>query len=640
MAYKSGRWVRHVEPEYDKMTDTELHRHFEREQKRIDCGYQGLDGDYYMFLTQFKIRHRSTGLTSYPDDMEAFREQVFPHLKYVEANNADSMFVTQRGAGKSTVWSGFLPLKTAIKYPGSKTIMTSDSVDTTRTNFSEKLKVAYEGMHPLFRPMLIDGQFPNEKSDKQYVKFGRRGGRNKNDQGSGSIIQSFETAFKPTSPNKLEGQGSKAVILDEMYKHPYVDDVRSKGYPLVRNFNKKVGSIYYVGSLSDATAKGLKNAVDMWTQASKYGIVPLFIDATWFNDEIDDYDEDGNMIIGKPVICRKADGSIDRDKAREQFLKNRRAMEKLPNKKTLMEYMLMFPLDVKELMDVMSDSWWEDEVILMYKEQKTIVENAAMVNNYEKVDRPAILYPNAEGRVTIDYSGKRENSKYFIFEAPHIDRNYIVGIDTIPGNSENKVGSDHVAVVKCLETDQYVACYAERSNDMMKLAKKTLLLQYCYNNAPALVERNSIGALKLAYEQEGAMRMLSKCPKRFRPKSGAVELGLNKDKNTPELRQLLRSYVGNNMFLIFLFRFFDEMLLFPFENTDLMDAMAMAEALHDDHRTLEKKKSAKKPLPVSTVRYVTGTDGKRHMVAVSQTNHIGRDGVLDLSEYFKEPKKI
>ena len=631
MAYKHGKWY-HVEPDYDAMAKNpvELQRFFEREQKRFDNGFMGLDGDYYCYLTQYKLRHRSTGETGYPDDMEAYREIVFPWLKKVEQTNVDAMWVTQRGAGKSTVITGYLPLKTAIKFKGSKTIMTSESATTTQTNFSEKLKVAYEGMHPLFRPSLIDGQFPNEKNLKQYVKFGVRGKSGKNDGGLGSIIQSIETAKDAKSPAKLEGQGAKTVIIDELFKHPYVDDVRSKGAPLVKQFMKKVGSVYYVGSLSDATAKGLTNAVDMWTNSRTYGIETLFVDATWFNPFIEEYDEDGYIIPNKYVDVRKKDGNIDREKARNQFLKIRGILEKLPNKKQFMQFMLMYPLEINELLDVSLDSWWGEEDVLMFKDQKKVVDAAVAGSKYDKVDRPAILYRGKDDKPILNYDAKREYAKFFIFEQPFIGRTYGVGVDTIPNNSEKAEGSDHVAVVKCFDTDQYVAYYAERSNDMMKIAENTMLLQEYYNNAPALVERNSIGALKLAYEQKGRSKWLAKNPKRFRPKGGAVETGLNKDKNTPELRQLIRHYVTRNIFSIYLHRFFAEFMFFPMENTDLMDAMAMAEALHEDHHRIVKRSEVKAEV-VAPVKYKV-VNGQRRMVI--ENSGISTSGVIDLSGLF------
>jgi hypothetical protein len=644
--YRSGRW-KHKAPDYHLMSETEILRHFEREQKRYDKGFMGLDGDYYMYLTQFQIRHRSSGEMSYPDDMEVYREIVFPHLKEVEKKNADSMWITQRGAGKSTVVTGFLPLKTAIKFPGSKTIMTSESADTTRTNFSEKLKVAWEGMHPLFRPSLIDGRFPNEKDDKQYVKFGRRGGNNKSDTGSGSIIQSIETAQSPKSPTKLEGQGAKTVILDELFKHPYVADVRSKADPLVKFFSKKVGSIYYVGSLSDATAKGRENAVDLWTNARSYGIMPLFVDATWFNKEIEIYDDEGYKVLGKTVDVSRKNGSIDRAKAREAILRNRKALEKLPNKKPLMEYIMMYPLDINELMDITTDSWWMDDEVLMYKNQKKKIDEAKVKNDYSFIDRPATLYyenpefAETQDKVNISYDVKREHAKFFIFEPPQYadlqgktPKNYGVGIDTIPGNSEKEEGSDHVALVKCFDTNQYVAYYAERSNDMDRLAKMTIMLQRLYFDAPALVERNSLGALKLAYEHMGCMRLLAKNPKRFRPKGQKhIELGLHKGNNTAELRQMLRGYIGDNIYNMHLLRFFEEFLLFPFENTDLMDAMAMSEALHEDYKRIISRNELQQQMNPVVTRYVTGRDGVRRLEA--SRSAIQPDGTLDLLSLMK-----
>lgn len=633
--YRNGKW-KHVEPDYGKMSDTEIIKFFEREQKRFDNGFQGLDGGYYMYLTQFQIRHRATGATTYPDDMEVYREIVFPYLAEVERLNADSMWITQRGAGKSTVMSGYLPLKTAIKFKGSKTIMTAESLDTTRTNFHEKLKVAWENMHPMFRPSLIDGQFPNEKSDKQYVKFGVRGRKNSSDKGLLSIIESKETAQSPKSPTKLEGQGAKSVIVDEIFKHPYVDEIRSKADPLVKHFSRKVGSIYYVGSLSDATAKGLANAVDMWKSAKTYGIMPLFVDATWFNTEIQEYDNDGNMILGKFVDVTRKDGSIDRVKAREQFLKIRRALEKLPSKKALMDFILMFPLEVNELLDVMSDSWWGDDELMMFKEQKKIVQQAYVKKDSTQYDSPAFLYKGVNSKPELSYDIKEDHAKFFIFERPKVGATYGVGVDTIPNNSEKTEGSSHAAVVKCFDTNQYVGLYYERSTDITHLAKKTLMLQEYYNDALALVERNSIGAFKLAYEHEGKTRMLAKNPKRFRPRGvKLIELGLHKGNNTPELRQLLRSYVANNMYTIFIRQFFEEFLMFPFENTDMMDAMAMAEALHEDYKRLERKDILEERMGIGTkIRFKTGADGKRKAEFIG--GGLGAGGMLDIQALMRK----
>lgn len=635
--FRNGKWI-HKEPNYEEMAKNklELQRYFEREQNRFDKGFQGLDGDYYMYLTQFMLRNRTTGEKYFPKLREVDKEIIFPWLKKCERDKMDGMWLTQRGAGKSTLIAGYLPLKIAIKYSGSKTIMTSESVKTTTTNFNEKLKVAYDEMNDYFKPALI-GTWPPESSDQQFVLFGHRDKKGKT-LGSGSRIQSIETAKDAKSPTKLEGEGSMAVIVDEIFKHPYVDEVLSKGGPLVREMMRKTGSMYLVGSLSDAHAKGKKNAIEMWTNAKTLGIEPLFVDATWFNTEIPVYSEDGVLIPNKYTDVTRKDGSIDRKKAREAILANRKILEKLPIKKYSMEYMMMYPLEVNELLDVAGDSWWDDEEVLMYKEQKKIVTDAAVRHDYDLVDKPAMLYRNSEGNVTVSYDTKREHAKFFIFEPPmYINpetgqhRTYGVGVDTIPGNSDKPdEGSLHAAIVKCFDTNQYVALYLERSTDMMQLAKKTLMLQEYYFDALALVERNSIGAMKLAYEVEGKYKLLANNPRRFRPKGQKIiEKGLHKGQNTPELRQYVRSYFSENMYIMNILRVFEEFLQFPFENTDAMDAIAMAEALHDDYKRksldLSKKQEERNPI---VTHYVTDRNGVRRM----QTNYnpIRPDGTLDV----------
>ena len=64
-----------------------------------------------------------------------------------------------------------------------------------------------------------------------------------------------------------------------------------------------------------------------------------------------------------------------------------------------------------------------------------------------------------------------------------------------------------------------------------------------YNYAEALVEKNSIGALKTVYENYGIMNLLAYAPLKFRPKATTIERGLNKDRNAPVLHQLVRNYL-------------------------------------------------------------------------------------------------
>lgn len=609
MGFRHGIW-KHEQPDF--RNEGEKLKYYIREEKRWHSGFDGLSGDYYYYLTQFTIKNRVTGERLSPDMRPVDKDVIFPWLAEVDKKKADGMWITQRGAGKSTIMNGFLPLKTAIWNPGCKVIMTSEAVDTTKMNFSDKLKISYDGMDEFYRPGVI-GTWPDEKSDKQFVKFGKRE-KGQNDSGLLSTIQSVETAFSAKSPSKLEGQGARAVIVDEIFKHPYVEEVRSRGAALVREFMRKEGSLYYVGSLSDATAKGLKNALDMWQNAATYGIVPLFVDASWFNPFIPVYNEDGSLVNNKYTDVRDSKGYVDRVKAREALLNNRRILEKLPNKKAFMEHCLQYPNDINELLDIATDSWWEDETVMMYKDQKHEVDVAVKNRNFNKCDQPAYIHPKQDGDMEIKFIEKREGAKYYIFELPVIGRTYGVGIDTIPFTTINEKGSDHIAAVKCFDTNQYVAYYAERTYDADDAARRTIYLQKLYNNAVALVEKNSIGALKTSYKHSGNMDMLAWCPRRFRAKNARPEKGLNKDKNTTELRLLVRDYVKSNMQDIWIDRFFAEFFNFPFENTDFMDAMAMAEALHEEYRTIMHKRTIEEKFPASSVSFTTNAKGERVMV--------------------------
>jgi hypothetical protein len=64
-----------------------------------------------------------------------------------------------------------------------------------------------------------------------------------------------------------------------------------------------------------------------------------------------------------------------------------------------------------------------------------------------------------------------------------------------------------------------------------------------------------------------------------------------------------------------------------------MDAMAMAEALHEDYKRIISANEIRQQMNPTVTRYVTGRDGVRRL----QTSHsaIQRDGTLDLMSIMK-----
>jgi hypothetical protein len=646
MAFKkNGSWRFDGIPDFRSQEDA--FRYFDKENNYWVKGRYGLSGDYYKYLTMYQIRNRTTGAQFYPHFRTVDHEYIFPWIQQTLKDRQDGVFVTQRGGGKSTIFLGYLPIETAILNPGAKIIMTSEAVNTTSTNFSEKLKIAYEGLHEYYRPSLV-AQWPDEKAQKPYIKFGKRK-HGKIDVGSGSIIESIETAKDQKSPSKLEGQGCILLVVDELYKHPFVAEVLSRGAPLVREYKRKVGSMMMVGSLSEPTAKGLENAIEMIENAATRGISVLFVPASHFNPYIEKYDDNGRLIPDQYYDCTidGDEGRINIAYATEVIKKNRSILEKLPNKATYYEEVLKYPLELNELLHITRDSWWTEYEQEQIGRQHEIIKTSIAVTDWSQVDRPAYVSQSRQEPYPylLNYDTSPEIAKFWVFEEPVAGRKYGVGVDTIPFVTDNKEGSDHVALVKCFDTDQYVAMYADRSYDANIVGKNTAILQIMYNYAEALVEKNSIGALKTVYENYGILNLLAYAPLKFRPKATTIERGLNKDRNAPVLHQLVRNYLfgeagdlslnRGSLHLMNMRRFFDEYMKFPLQNADFLDAMAMAEALHTEYRRIQmfRKNHDPKTREVVSFRNVNGVN---QMVVSSSGSYENNIGELDLSSLFKK----
>jgi hypothetical protein len=644
MGFVKGQWRYSGVPDF--RTKEEALKYFIREEKRWDKGFDGLPGWYYKYLTQYKIKDRYEGYVIHPEYREADHELIFPWLQETIMKNMDGLWLTQRGAGKSTIIGGPAVMETAMGFPGSQVIITADTLTNIQTMFEEKLKPCYFGLHENLRPTM-SGQWPSVTGKNMpVVQFSEKFKTDGKwvERGITSVIRGLDTVSKGEG-NKVEGQGAKLFVIDELFKHPNIESVSSKSQALTRRYQKKVGTILYVGSCSDATAKGLQSAVDLWTNAGTYGINTLFVPASMLNPEYPVYDADGNLIPNRYESVIDKNNRINISKAEECIKNTRKVLERLPNKRKLIEYILQYPLHVEEILDVNTESWWDIETIEQQKIQKNVVQISVKARNYDspesRCDRPAILIEDPQTKEPkLIYTTNRENATVFIFREPQPNCIYGMGTDPIPGSTSNEDGSDHVAVVKNFDSNQYDAYMAVRSYDMADICKRQILLQRLYNNCINLPEKNAVGAMLALYKEWGFLNMLSKTPRRFRTKTGSVDYGLNKDSNSTQLQQLVRQYVKDNMGLIYLERFFNEFLRFPYENTDLMSAMAMVEALHEDYRNLNKRKGSDNRSAINSVHYIVDSFGRRVMSKTPGTSGmIKRDGSLSLGDVFRSLNK-
>jgi hypothetical protein len=629
MAWKKGKWVYDGVPDFKNQK--EMLHYFDREQKRWELGFDGLSGWYYKYLTQYMIRDRYEGYIIYPNYRKADHEIIFPWMEETIKNCQDGLWLTQRGAGKSTIMGGFMLLETAIRYPGSKSIVTADTLTNIANIFENNIKHAYYNMHDNLRPSMTGGfpEFRNKKMPTiQFQKKVTKDGKTTY-EGIGSIIEGIDTEAQDAG-GKVEGQGCKLMLIDELFKKTHTQNVLSKGAALVTRGQKKVGSIMSVGSCSDATAKGLETANMLWEEANARGINRLFVSAAKLNTEYPEFDNDGRK-TGKYISVVDETGNINESRAEELIREVRKAFSKLSSKKLLHEYILQFPLEVDEILTANTESYWDNDVVAQYREQKKVVQIAVREQNYNKCEKPITLFTRPDGSYGYEKSD-RDSAKIFLFEEPRKECTYGFGTDTIPFVTENKEGSDHVTTIKNFDTNQYVGWYQKRTHDPEIIVKDLILLQDWFNGGQNLVEKNSIGALKAIYSSKNKLAYLAKNPKRFRSKSATyVDYGLNKDVNTGALRALVVKYFTESMYEIYLSRAFDEFMSFPYKNTDLMDSMAMAEALHEDFNSLQKNKSDNIVIPPRVIYYKDELGRRRASFEGGRKSVITKDGGFDFT---------
>jgi len=639
MGWRKGKWVSPVHPDFSKMTREAIVKHYIKEERKWVHGHDGLPGPYFKYLSEYKIQDRYEGQVIRPAYRQADHEMIFPWLSKVIDNSRDGIWLSSRGSGKSTIICGPAVMETAMNYPGSQVLITADSLTNIQTNFEGKLKACYNGLSPFLRPKM-SGTWPSVSGKNmpviQFIKKFRQNGVYV-EEGLGSIIRGIDTVSKGEG-NKVEGQGSKLFVIDEMFKNPNVESLYSKSVALTKRGRVKVGSILFVGSCSDAEAKGLKAAEDLWNNAPTLGIEPLFVPATHLFEEYEKYTDEG-VLTGDYVKVLDSTGNIDPQKAYECIMRNRDALYKLPSKRKYYEEILQYPITVDEIFEANRENWWSMETVEQVKIQKNSVFISIGASNFEKCDRPAMIFENPVTRLPeFTYLENREYAEVFVVRDAEPNVKYGMGTDPIFQNTSNDKGSDTVSSVKSFDQNMYSCYLAKRDYGVRDTVKKQILLQRKYNNCENLVEANAIGAQLTLYTEWGMRHLLAKTPRRFRTKTGVADYGLFKDRNATSLHELVRQYVEDNVHLIQIERFFHEFMKFPLENADMLDSWAMTEALHEEYRNLGKRQAVGPELPELTLEYVD-IGGKRVMMVNGSNGHIGSGGELNLMNIFKNASK-
>jgi len=591
----------------------EAQKYKEQEEQRWYEGYGGLDGMYYKYLTQYKMKNvQGEIIRPYWRDGDDYI--VSKTTSSCLKNGNDKFTLKRREYGLSSWDGGFMPLEIAQRYPGCNIKMTSYNEDALKVLMENKIEVmgqhVYQdseaawqkvmGSTPLWRPNI---KYRN--SDQTlHIDFGGD---------IRSTIAGIQTSKGPKSAKKMEGDRLMYAFIDEFFLHEFANKVRLSADAARREGFSKAGMISLGGSAGDSTEDGAKRAQDLWYNHQAYGIEIVFLPATLCISKAEELDDRG-VKTGR-IISFMVNGYSLQQEAYEWIGKTRTVLESLSDKTAYWQFVKQYPLHVEEVFETTSDNLWDVDEKRRFESQK---KRIFVSETYRSV--PMALQSDLTGTVRFE---RNASSPIKIIEEPKTGFNYIMGIDPIPiiTRAESDKRSDYAAVVKCLETNMYVAYYTERSKDSSRLFNKTFLLQKAYNNALAMIERNRADAIIGEYERRGCRNFLANEPLPLRP-AGAktVEVGYSKnihnaDDLTDNLLAWARHYdeeketggiesIWDDIML-------DQVYTLDSGNKDIADAMVSCELLHwwilekaARKQRLGKYSSFKKKVPVK--RLVNG----------------------------------
>jgi hypothetical protein len=573
MGFKNGRWEFHGHPQHFKST-LEEERYFKREQERYITGHDGICGWHYEFLTTYPISARADGTPSYPKFFEHSEEFIFPALEKSSRTGTDIIVAKLRGAGFSVIFGGFVPIKVAKDNPGSRIVLTSDGKEKTNELMENKILLSLALMDERIRPAIGS----HDKSTGTLFFGEKSKGSKIFNEGLLSKIVCIDTNSKPDAYKKVEGPGIKYLLGDEAAIQKYLKKVLQVGTPNMIKDGKKVG-FSVVGGAAGSDSAGLESFRDMWENAKTLGFHQIFMPAWAYLEYVPKYNSRGDALPGQYTDCTDGNGRVVKTKVINEINKVRKALEQLHDKSYLLNFKMMYPIEIDDVFNYAESAYWDAEVLMKIQEQEKEYRKAIRVKDISKTENSYFIQKiEGTGTGTL-LATAHEQGWAKILQHPMKDVPYLAATDPIPfiSGTTDKKRSKISFGIKNLNTNQYVAYLHERTHDATKTVERMILLQDYFNGAINYPEKNAMGTILEAYKNAGRLNIVGKTPPELRPKTSVrVEYGI--PKSNEEIYQHLYEYVKNNINLMWLKPFYDEYQGFPIENCDFIDMMVVMEA--------------------------------------------------------------
>lgn len=553
-------------------------------------GRFGLTGPHYFALTQGWVKD-ARGFKKRP----VWRDvDELIYEGYMDARRTfHDLFVTKRReVGLSFIFGGIIPMWIAMTNPGSTSLITSADKKRLEALFKDKSRVVYDEFDPYAKPGIVSTR------QEGYLHLGRRDAKTGKISGLDSQIITKETVDVPTA---FEAYRAMHVFIDECMLHPKADKVYKSAQASTKSGFVKVAPIVIGGSAGEATSIGQKLARTLWDNAEALKILTLFLPGNMGIMEAPELDIDGKETGNLLNFC--PNGHSDQKAATEWIMKTREVLDRLEDKSYLNSFIKQYPLEIQEVFSVSGQGAFPKIIMDKLDTQERII-----LSTRPPIER-CVLFRSMDGMVQ---KKPVSDGLIRILENPQPDHTYIAGIDPIPFNSKNMGdGSNQAIAIKDIDTNRYVAFYAERDSDPDEIVDNMILLQEYFNNAVAMIEINRGGVVKQKYKDLGKLHLLAKKPvllgKGFFKDDdsyGYYKNDVTAERGNHYLVDYLKQYSEDLWFL----EVIQELKNYLIENTDFADAMVACEILHKNIiKRFEKSKpqeTVEKSIPM--LKFVNG----------------------------------
>jgi hypothetical protein len=542
----------------------------DEQKRRWKHGHAGLSGIHYFYLTQMKIKDAEGNLIR--PIWRDVDETILDKFLECYANETDLYVFKRREIGLSSIFGGLIPLWISIMYPGSTSLMTSADLTRVSDLIANKFYAQWGSLDDWCRSKKVT----YEKS--KGIKLAEL---DEDGQETGNVadIVCRQTSQDKKDVTNLEGARAKYAFLDELFLHPYPEEVRSSVESCLMSGMGRTGIMVAGGSAGSISRVGIKE-INKIIEGARSGMTAvLFLSGAMGITSATIRNEHGKK-IGVEDFC--INGWSDVARAEAYINWQREVYDAGSDKGKLKSFMKRYPLTLDEVLT-------PDDVGVIPKDvADRIPEQELELKNNPRNLRRIAISNNGMGSLSFVNDPK---GFWLISEPPVKGMTYEMGTDCIPMlmkkdemtmDPEGTERSMHCSVIKCIETNSYVAILLLRTSDEKLIYEQTMNGQLLYGGCLNMFERNRGDVLYLEYKNAGTLAMLAFQPvwigaKGYKKNTtrGIYKDGQNTEKIYNAGFSYFREYMQNVDFPIIL----EQLRSFGLENADVIDAIFMCEVL-------------------------------------------------------------